>query len=424
MVTSRSRLAFLRAGQCFQQWSGQPQGSPKSQPGLAGLGQRGATWIPAALALTLGITGAGLEGLGLGMAPGWAQTAPSATLLANGDEGEDVARLQRRLAELGFFQGDATGVYGPLTEEAVIRYQSAMGLLADGVAGPETLGRLFGQAAPAAIAPSLDPNQISDLQTKLARLGFYLGSIDGVYGPQSEAAINSFQSIYSLPVTGQADFTTLDTLDRIYNQTIAVSPAPIYSPSPGVQVPSNSFPNPASGQFPLSQTPGSQALSSQTPGSQAPAFQTQISSRTVPLPPAIPSGPSLTATIPQTQRIAAPILPPATVRPGRVQPSQGFSLPPLAAANSGSTFSSGASAVQPVAGTAGVAGYPYVVAVPIKTGATLGEVRQVLADAFLAGSKRGLYIQAGAYGSRGDAEQVTQLLRDRRIDARVVYRPR
>ena len=62
-------------------------------------------------------------------------------------------------------------------------------------------------------------------------------------------------------------------------------------------------------------------------------------------------------------------------------------------------------------------------AVPVKTGATLAEVRQSAANAFLAGSKRGTYIQAGAYTTREDAERATQVLRDRRLDARVVYRP-
>jgi peptidoglycan hydrolase-like protein with peptidoglycan-binding domain len=53
-----------------------------------------------------------------------------------------VRALQRRLAALGFSPGPPDGRYGPLTEAAVVRFQVASSLLVDGVAGPQTLGRL------------------------------------------------------------------------------------------------------------------------------------------------------------------------------------------------------------------------------------------------------------------------------------------
>ena len=55
---------------------------------------------------------------------------------------QPVRSLQRALAAAGFAPGRLDGRYGPLTEEAVRRYQAARHLEVDGVAGPQTLDRL------------------------------------------------------------------------------------------------------------------------------------------------------------------------------------------------------------------------------------------------------------------------------------------
>jgi peptidoglycan hydrolase-like protein with peptidoglycan-binding domain/cytochrome c551/c552 len=47
-----------------------------------------------------------------------------------------VKRLQIDLARLGFFHGPDTGVYGPLTTAAVMRFQTAASITADGRWGP------------------------------------------------------------------------------------------------------------------------------------------------------------------------------------------------------------------------------------------------------------------------------------------------
>lgn len=59
------------------------------------------------------------------------------------DTGNDVTRLQKRLAELNYFKQDATGFYGPYTTEAVIAFQKRNNLSADGIAGPKTLDKLY-----------------------------------------------------------------------------------------------------------------------------------------------------------------------------------------------------------------------------------------------------------------------------------------
>src|SRR5690348_13117176 len=53
-----------------------------------------------------------------------------------------VRVLQRRLARAGCAPGPIDGLYGPRTEQAVIRFQAARGLLVDGIAGPQTLAHL------------------------------------------------------------------------------------------------------------------------------------------------------------------------------------------------------------------------------------------------------------------------------------------
>jgi peptidoglycan hydrolase-like protein with peptidoglycan-binding domain len=49
-----------------------------------------------------------------------------------------VRRLQVRLRTLGFTPGPIDGLFGPLTQAAVQRFQRARGLVADGVVGPQT----------------------------------------------------------------------------------------------------------------------------------------------------------------------------------------------------------------------------------------------------------------------------------------------
>jgi g-D-glutamyl-meso-diaminopimelate peptidase len=53
-----------------------------------------------------------------------------------------VKLLQQALARLGYPVGAVDGVYGPSTEQAVVRFQRAAGLDADGILGPNTLRAL------------------------------------------------------------------------------------------------------------------------------------------------------------------------------------------------------------------------------------------------------------------------------------------
>lgn len=64
------------------------------------------------------------------------------TKLKAGSQGTQVKQLQRALAHLGYAPGAVDGDFGPLTEAAVMHFQTASKLAADGVVGPLTLAAL------------------------------------------------------------------------------------------------------------------------------------------------------------------------------------------------------------------------------------------------------------------------------------------
>ncbi|HNM84236.1 MAG TPA: N-acetylmuramoyl-L-alanine amidase [Mycobacterium sp.] len=57
--------------------------------------------------------------------------------------GDDVATLQARLQDLGFYTSMVDGHFGLQTHNALMSYQREFGLSADGICGPETLRSLY-----------------------------------------------------------------------------------------------------------------------------------------------------------------------------------------------------------------------------------------------------------------------------------------
>ena len=57
--------------------------------------------------------------------------------------GDDVATLQSRLQDLGFYTALVDGYFGLQTHNALMSYQRECGLAADGICGPETLRSLY-----------------------------------------------------------------------------------------------------------------------------------------------------------------------------------------------------------------------------------------------------------------------------------------
>lgn len=148
-----------------------------------------------------------------------------------GDTGEDVRRLQEYLRDLGYFDPNvtATGYYGEITKEAVRDFQRDRGLSPDGEVGSNTRAELAGtvgttsfvadpipEPEPAPISRTLREgsfgSDVEILQQRLRSRGFYQGSIDGDFGPQTEAAVRRFQQARGLSVDGIAGTNTLDAL--------------------------------------------------------------------------------------------------------------------------------------------------------------------------------------------------------------------
>ncbi|QMS89140.1 peptidoglycan-binding protein [Nostoc edaphicum CCNP1411] len=140
--------------------------------------------------------------------------------LSKGDEGENVRVLQERLRVAGFYYGNATGIFGPITEEAVKRFQDAYKLSVDGVVGPATLGKLpgvgigSGEEAPKKVV-NRDKLRVGDrgepvriVQEQLIQAGYLEGEPNGYYGPYTADAVRRFQAANYLAASGVAGPTT------------------------------------------------------------------------------------------------------------------------------------------------------------------------------------------------------------------------
>jgi len=65
-------------------------------------------------------------------------TIPAGGNLSAGDSGSEVETLQQALKQLGFYKGKVDGDFGQGTKDAVIAFQDAHNLTADGIVGQAT----------------------------------------------------------------------------------------------------------------------------------------------------------------------------------------------------------------------------------------------------------------------------------------------
>jgi len=70
------------------------------------------------------------------------QQASAATVLEVGSRGENVTKVQKRLIQYGYLDGEADGRYGEATRDAVRWFQRNNGLSVDGKVGPSTAAAL------------------------------------------------------------------------------------------------------------------------------------------------------------------------------------------------------------------------------------------------------------------------------------------
>ena len=143
------------------------------------------------------------EGIGMELRP-----------LADGDEGDDVLFLQMRLKSLKYFEGEENGKYGKDTQAAVRRFQednANRGLEATGTAD-EATQILIASARYRGLRYGSEGEDVKELQTRLAALGYYTGKISGKYLEGTQNGIRQFQKNNSLEATGIADPLTQEII--------------------------------------------------------------------------------------------------------------------------------------------------------------------------------------------------------------------
>lgn len=145
--------------------------------------------------------------------------------------GDAVLKLQQDLNKLGYYSGTISGHFGSKTEAAVMSFQKANGLSADGIAGSKTLAKIataLGSSSSGSSSNSSSSNSSSSsassssllkqgtkseavrtLQQNLKTLGYYTGSVTGNFGPLTKEAVYSFQKANGLSADGIAGEKTL-----------------------------------------------------------------------------------------------------------------------------------------------------------------------------------------------------------------------
>ena len=164
--------------------------------------------------------------------PAAAQQTPTAAQVARNLSPATIRMLQHSLIQGGYAVDAADGVWGPKTETAVREFQRAKGMQATGRPDPDTLTAL-GVTGNAATRPGmqsgapsadnfppvrqrtpadLDRATIRAIQQALDKQGLQVGSVDGVWGERTAAAIGNLQRARGMPASGELDAHTLAAL--------------------------------------------------------------------------------------------------------------------------------------------------------------------------------------------------------------------
>ncbi|WP_096437545.1 peptidoglycan-binding protein [Alteribacter populi] len=171
------------------------------------------------------------------------KAVPDTHLLRQGTSGNAVTLLQEKLNDLGYLSASPTGNFGSQTKEAVTAYQKAHSLQIDGIAGPQTIGRInegnskkHSPETPSSSESSSSGNESSSgnsssslpssgilrfndrntsvgaLQEHLKKHGFYDHSVTNIYGTKTRDAVRKFQKEAAIQVDGIAGPQTFKAL--------------------------------------------------------------------------------------------------------------------------------------------------------------------------------------------------------------------
>lgn len=142
-----------------------------------------------------------------------------------GARGPAVEDIQKRLLKLGFDLGPTgvDGVFMGRTRDAVVSFQSRLGLSEDGVVGDETWSALvdetftFGDRSLYLRLPHFHGRDVRVLQQALGSLGFSCRDDDGIFGPMTERAVREFQRNSGQPADGIVGPDTLTAIQRLHH---------------------------------------------------------------------------------------------------------------------------------------------------------------------------------------------------------------
>ena len=143
-------------------------------------------------------------------------------------KGEDVRNAQKALIAKGYSCGNcgADGQYGEDTKNAVIRFQQASGLSADGIVGEKTCAALGGvwrqrwtlSRLLKKVSPIPKGEDVRHVQEALISRGFSCGHLgaDGQYGSDTKEAVKNFQRANGLTVDGIVGKNTCTALGGVW----------------------------------------------------------------------------------------------------------------------------------------------------------------------------------------------------------------
>ena len=140
----------------------------------------------------------------------YAPTVPDMPMLYRGCTGDAVKTLQEKLNAKGFDSGNVDGIFGAKTYAAATAFQKANGLGVDGIVGKLTWAKLYDatpvNVTPVTTQPMLRTGSRGDAVRKLQELlnakGYTCGSVDGIFGSKTYAAVLAFQKANGLAADG------------------------------------------------------------------------------------------------------------------------------------------------------------------------------------------------------------------------------
>jgi len=155
-------------------------------------------------------------------------TQAETSILKQGSESKEVTTLQVRLKILGFFTEAETSTYfGEKTKSAVIAFQQANGMTADGVVGATTQAKIEEKVRARNAESNTNTNTSSSvlkqnsqgeavktLQQQLKNLKFFTGDVTGYFGTQTKAAVTAFQQANGLTADGVVGGSTLGAINK------------------------------------------------------------------------------------------------------------------------------------------------------------------------------------------------------------------